>query len=153
MADIRWKASSRATNPLVILGNAAPPDGLNGLAATTGAALSAAIENVSTLDLNVDLELVVSFGVAPVADNVVEVWFVRSVDGTNYEDGSTATILPRSGFVGNFVLRAVTAVQRMVIPRVVVPPRDFKVLVINRATQAFAASGNTLTGYFYRGQV
>lgn len=153
MADIKWKASGRVTNPLVILGNAAPPDGLNGLVASTGAAVSLAVANVSDLDLYADFELVVAFVANPVADNVVELWVMRSVDGTNYEDGSTATIVPRNGFVGNFVVRAVTSVQRMVIPRVVLPPRDFKILVVNKTTQNFAASGNTLSAYFYRGQV
>lgn len=148
MADIRWKLSGRAVNPLTILATE-----LNSLVASTGAVLSPVVPNASDLDLYVDFELVVTFAANPVADNVVELWIVRAVDTVNYEDGSTATIVPRNGFAGNFVVRAVSSVQRMVIPRVVVPPRDFKVLIVNKTTQAFTASGHTLKGDFYRGQV
>jgi hypothetical protein len=148
MADIKWKASGRATNPLTLMSTE-----LNSLASGSGAIGAAIVNETDHLDLYVDLELVVAFVASPTADSVVEAYFARQIDGTNYEDAATGgtPIGPKNGFVGSFVMRAVTP-QRVIIPSVLVPPRDFKVFVINRAGQAFAASGNTVKGYFYKEQ-
>lgn len=145
MAQIQLSPSGRATDPAPLLSAE-----LNSLANNAGALSSSAIENVSDLDLYVDIELVATFGVAPAANTTLDVYFVRSVDGVNFEDASAAAP-PQNGFVGSFPVQAITSVQRMVLPQILCPPRDFKVFVVNNATgQALAAAGNTLKGYFYR---
>lgn len=146
ISPILLAASSRGTNPVTLLSTE-----LNSLATTAGCDPSAALSNATELDLYVDLEMVVTFGSAPTVGTTLDVYLVRSVDGTNYEDASaTGPILPANGYAGSFTLRAVTTAQRMVIPQVLCPPRDFKVMVLNNATsQTTAASGNTLKGYFY----
>lgn len=118
---------------------------LNSLAATTGKAISAAIDNSSNLDLFDDLELTVTFATAPTAGTLVEVYLVTSIDGgTTYSDGST-TVLPQSSlFVGGFAVRAVTTIQRMHIRGVALPPGLFKYVVQNTTNQPFPASGSTL---------
>lgn len=118
---------------------------LNSLAATSGKAISAAIDNSTNLDLFDDLELAVTFGSAPTAGTVVEVYLVISIDGgTNYADGSSTVLPASSSYLGGFAVRAVTTAQRIPIRGVPLPPGSFKYLVQNTTNQAFPASGSTL---------
>lgn len=145
MADIKWKLSGRASNPLTILDT-----GLNSLA-NSAAALSAAIANGTDLDLYVDLELAVTFGSAPTENAPIEVYIVRALDGTNYNTQS-AEGRPRGGFVGSFIVDNVTSAQNLVLPQVLIPPQDFKIYLLNKSGQAFPSSGSTLKGLFYKMQ-
>jgi hypothetical protein len=118
---------------------------MNTLAATTGKAINATgIDNSTALDLFADFELVCTYGVAPAAGAIVELYLLPSVDGTNYPDASTAIVPQASLYVGGFALRAVTTAQRMVLRAIPLPSGLFKVLVQNTAGQAMAATGNTL---------
>lgn len=148
MTAIKW-LDDLGGNPVSLI-----TTDLNSLT-TTGAALSAAIDNTSGLDLYMDLELLITYGTNPTANSIISAWVARSVDGgSNYEDASaTGPIKPRSGAVGAFSLRAVTTAQRMIIPQVIVPPGFFKVLVCAETTgQTAAASGNVLRARFYKEQ-
>lgn len=117
---------------------------LNSLGATSGKAVSPAIDNSAFLDLFDDLELSVNFATAPTAGTVIEVYQLRSLDGTNYADGSSS-ILPQAAlYVGGFVVKAVTGVQRLHLPGIALPPGLFKYLVQNTTNQAFPASGSLL---------
>lgn len=90
-----------------------------------------------------DLELVVTFGVAPTANTGVSVWFLARPDGTNFEDGSSS-VTPARLPDAVFPLRAVTTAQR-VVRRVALPWGVFTALLKNDGSgQAFASSGNTL---------
>ena len=146
MAVSKWITSTRGTNGLISILTTE----LNALANNAGVT-TATIENSSTLDQYADFELVVTYGTAPVADTTVDLYIVRTVDGTNFED-ATAT-RPTSEFVGSFVLDAVTTAQRKIVRGVMLPPTSFKLLVVNKAGQAMAATGNTLRGDFYNQQV
>ena len=117
--------------------------GLNSRPSDEGA-ISAAL-TVDAL-LYADFELAVTFGVAPTAGKVCELYLVRQIDGTNDEDYSTSSVAygPANGYVGAFPVRAVTTAQRIIVPGVLLPSLDFKVLLINRTGQTMAASGNTL---------
>jgi len=118
---------------------------LDALAATTGKAISAAIDNSTNLDLFDDLELTVDFASAPTAGTVIEVYLLPAVDGTNYPDGST-TVLPQAGLlVAGFAVRNDTAAQRMAVRGVSLPPGSFKYLVQNTTNQAFPATGSVLS--------
>lgn len=117
---------------------------LNALAGTSGKAISAAIDNSTTLDLFDDLELNVTFASAPTVGTVIEVYLVTSIDGTNYADGST-TVLPQSSlYVGGFTVRAVATAQRMHLRGIALPSGLFKYLLQNTTNQAFPATGSTL---------
>jgi hypothetical protein len=150
MASVKWQLSTRGTNPATILSTE-----LNALANNNGALTTTAVSNSSDLDLYMDLECAVTFASSPTAGTLLEIYLVRQVDGTNYEDaaGGASPITPGNGFIGGFVLRAVTTAQRMIIPGVSVPPGDFKVLLVNKSGQAFPASGSTVKANFYREQV
>ncbi len=90
-----------------------------------------------------ELEIVVTFGVAPTANTALTVWLLREVDGTNYEDGGSS-VTPTRAPDAIFPLRAVTTAQRVVVP-CDLPPGTFKALLRNDGTgQTTAASGNTL---------
>ena len=115
---------------------------LNSLA-NNGTALGSAYTMSPAGYILAELELVVTYGTAPTANTGVSVWFLRAVDGTNYEDGDNSTTPARLPDVV-FPLRAVTTAQR-VTRRVAVPPGVFKPVAKNDGTgQTMAASGNTV---------
>ncbi len=90
-----------------------------------------------------DVELVVTYGVAPTVNTGVPVWFLGQPDGTNYEDGDGSTTPARASDI-TFPVRAVTTAQR-VTRRVMLPWGTTKALAKNDGTgQTMAASGNTL---------
>ena len=127
--------------------------GLDALGASTGKAITAALDNSGLLNLWADLELSVTFALAPTVNTVVEVYLLPSLDGgTTYPDGS-ATVLPQAAlYVGGFVVRAVTTAQVMILRGVVLPPGFYKYLVQNTTNRAFPASGSTLTQATYQMQ-
>lgn len=149
MADaaVRFKPSARAGNPLSLMTTE-----LNALGSAAGV-ISAVLSNdaADELDLYVDLELTVTYAVAPTENSLVEVYIVRSVDGTNYEDAS-AEGRPKHGYVGGFVLDNVTSAQRIILPEVRLPPDDFKLYVVNKAGTAMPATGTVIKGLFYTEQ-
>ena len=126
---------------------------LNSLAATSGKAISSAIDNSDIATggyLFDDLVLEVTFGTAPTAGTVVEVYIIPAVDGTNYADGSSS-ILPQAAlFVGGFVVRNVNTAQKLALRGVPLPPGLFKYLIQNTTNQAFPASGSKLRRNPYR---
>jgi hypothetical protein len=102
----------------------------------------------STRDQHGDLELVATFASAPTADRAVDVYAVRTVDGTDFEDAS-ASRPPASGYLGSFAVNNVGTAQRLICAGVSLPVRDFKLLLVNKSGQAFTASGHTLKFYPY----
>ncbi|HYW33481.1 MAG TPA: hypothetical protein VE869_18410 [Gemmatimonas sp.] len=148
MAVIKWIASGRGGNSA---GVALLTTDLNTLA-NGGGVVSPLIENDTTLDQYADFELVVAHGAATTADTTWDLYLVRMTDGTNYED-ATNLRPPANGFVGSFVMDNTASAQRHIVPGVLLPPRAFKVLLINRSGQTAAASGNVLEAYFYNQQV
>jgi hypothetical protein len=93
------------------------------------------------------VELVVTFGTAPAAGTICELYLLPSLDGTNFPDDAVAD-LQAALWVGNFVLRNATAQRRGLWP-VLLPPGEFRVALINRAGVAFPASGSTVSAAYY----
>ena len=69
-------------------------------------------------------------------------WFLTSVDGTNYEDGS-ATVIPARKPDVILPVRAVSTAQRVIVVAPLVPG-SWYVLVGQTTGQTWAASGNTI---------
>ena len=116
---------------------------LNSLANNSNAIKASAVSLTTTSYTLAEAELVVTFGSVPTANTSVSIWFLREIDGTNYEDGS-ASITPSRNPDLVVPIRATTNAQR-IIKQCVLPAGDFKPLVRNEGTgQAFASSGNTL---------
>jgi hypothetical protein len=114
---------------------------LNSLTNNSLAVKSGALTLTETGYLLAEVELSVTFGSAPTANTGISVWFLREVDGTNYEPSSATparapdVVLP---------LLAVTTAQRVIVP-CVIPPGGFIPLARNDGTGvSFPASGSTI---------
>ena len=70
------------------------------------------------------------------------VWFLNTVDGTNYEDGGSAVIPARKPDLF-IAVRAVSTSQRIDVSGVL-PSNAWYVLLAQNTGQTWAASGNTL---------
>lgn len=118
---------------------------VNGATCTTGAAY----DNSSNLDSLAVAELAVTYGTNPTLDSVVELYALRSLDGTNYEDGSSSLRPPWGAFVGVFQLYNTTNAQKLMTVPFELSGGKVKFIAINRAGQTMAASGNTVTLYTF----
>ena len=101
------------------------------------AALSGAIENETRRQRFAELELQATFGTAPTAGALVTVYYVGSVDGTNYEDGN-ASVTSLTTPVAYFSMRAVTTGQRQ-RQRVSLPPINGQFLIKNTTGKSASA--------------
>src|SRR5437660_1501836 len=78
------------------------------------AATTSPYANDSNLNFWGDLELAATYGTAPTAGKILQVYAIPTLDGTNYADGD-ASIAPDAGLrLGGVAVRAVTTAQRMV---------------------------------------
>lgn len=116
---------------------------LNSLASNSNAVKGSAVSLTTESYAMAEVELVVTFGSLPTANTAVSIWFLREIDDTNYEDG-TSSITPNRNPDVVFAIRNTTNTQRL-IKTCALPPGTFKPLVRNDGTgQAFASSANTL---------
>ena len=75
----------------------------------------------------------------------MDLYLVRAVDGTNYEDGDATNRPTSNAFAGSFQVLSNATAQRMVVRDVLMPPGLYKAIIHNNATgQALAATGHTL---------
>lgn len=122
---------------------------LNSLANSTGNTLCAAggaIDNSTDRRLIADIEFLAGGTFTPVAGGFLELWLLRTLDGTNYEDGSSSiaparrpdliipvragtTITPRAGGAG----------------RLIVHPGLAKPISRNQTGGTLPSSGNKIT--------
>lgn len=119
---------------------------LNGLSSNTLSAASSAFDNTTNLDTLFFLELVTAaLGLAPAAGELVRIYAVHSLDGTNYSDApATGGSQDGDRHVISFPYKAATSARRFTSKPLVLMPCLYKFYVDNRLSQAFAASGNTL---------
>ncbi len=148
MAEQKYILSPRSPNPVTLFSTE-----LSSLA-DGSAAISPVVENTTSLDLFCEIELIVTFPIAPTSGLLIEAFIVRSFDGTNYEDATSgASPVLASKYAGAFSVRSVTTQQRIHLPeRVVIPPRGFRVQLRNSSGQTLGPSGNTARAFFYRYQ-
>lgn len=92
-----------------------------------------------------DFELAVTFGSNATAGNVIKMWLVPTIDGTNYVDGAgTPANAADAQYAGAFVCRATTA-HRLSLGDVPIPSGvKFKPMLDDGSGVAFPASGSTL---------
>ncbi len=109
-------------------------------------ALSAAIDNLADLYEYIDIEVyLASYTTGSVP--FVSIWFLYSVDGTNYEDGSAGTpgTIPDRQPDAVIPLKSTTAsAWRRVAVGIPLGPLKFKVLLQNNTGATLASSGNTV---------
>jgi len=115
---------------------------LNSLANNSYSAASAAQgSDVGAAEVYGDFELAIA-SFTPGTNPVVELYLIRSVDGTNYEDGGGSVAPSQDAYVGAFQIASGTGAKRAVLRDV--PPGLWKAVVRNLSGAAFPASGNTL---------
>jgi hypothetical protein len=118
---------------------------LNSLAAAATAVQTTAFDNTTGQAIWGDLELSVTFAVAPVVSTTVDLYYIPSIDGgTTYADGSASVAIAKANYQGGFELRAVATLQVLVLRNIQLLPGKGKFALINTTAQAFTASGQTL---------
>ena len=108
--------------------------------ANNALAVTAAYTPTSVNYLAAEVEFTGTFATAPAAATGLSVWFLRAVDGTNYEDGGTATT-PTRGPDLVVPFAAVTTAQRCTRMAVVLPPGAIKVLAKNDGSGQSLSAG------------
>lgn len=126
---------------------------LNSLASSNSNTLSSAgsaIDNSTDKRILADIEFLAGGTYTPTAGGFIELWLLRTLDGTNYEDGSSTvaparrpdliipvragtTITPRAGGAG----------------RLIIPPGLFKPIARNQSGATLPSSGSKITGRYH----
>ena len=102
---------------------------------TTSRKLSTTVvDNETDRQRFMSMSLRSDFTLSPVASGHWKVWIITSLDGTNYEDG-TSSITPARPHDVIFDLRGATGQQVVNIFNVEIPPLKFKLLCINESGQ------------------
>lgn len=117
--------------------------------ANNGRAISSALgadapAGGSEAHLLADWELVVDYATNPTVNTTIDLYLVRSVDGTNYINGDATDAAAPQNYVGSFVVRATTTAMRLGLYDVPLPPGLFKAVVHNNATGQAFSTGCTL---------
>src|SRR6267143_4511506 len=120
---------------------------LDALTTDNYSALSAAIDNSSTLELYHDLKFLSGGSITPSTDGkAVEAYLVPSIDGTNYGTASTGTggYISSTYLCATFPAESVAATPRIMARGVQLTPGKFKYGSRNRFGVTLAATGNTI---------
>jgi hypothetical protein len=146
MAVLQYRDSSSTTDVITT--------GLNALTNNT-TAVSLVMDNSTNLDLYADFELLVKYaGSTPsVGARIAELYVIPTIDGVNYAEGVSGAVDPqRTLLVGAFESRnpSTSAAERLIIPGISLPPRQFRVILKNTSGQTFASSDNTLKMRTYK---
>ncbi len=104
--------------------------------------LGNAIDLTSTKELLSNWELKVKFQSAPTANNSVDLYFIKSIDGTNYETGDDSTAPMYTSYVGSFLVQGSTNSQRIALKNIKLPNCIFKPLIVNSTLQSFTNVDN-----------
>lgn len=117
------------------------------------AALGAAYDNGNASNLYQflnGLELNVTFGSSPTNGNLINLYLVFALDGTNYADNASNAPM----YLGGFVLVNDTSAHRypFISPGgvLLIPPVPFKIRAVNNSGVSFPASGSTIKGIVSR---
>ena len=106
----------------------------------------AEIDNSVNLDQYGYLKITADFISAP--DDVyptLDIYMVKALDGTNYEDGSSSVTPSSQSFIASVpVLKVATAQIPGVVGPFLLPPCKIKFIVENQTGQVPAATGNSL---------
>jgi hypothetical protein len=117
---------------------------LNSLANGSYTNASSAIDNETDLYEYLDLELLLA-SLTPSGSPYCSVYLTKSIDsGTNFEDGGGATAPPGAALICTFDLSTSTGAKRRVMGNLLIPPLQFKLIVLNSSGVSLASSGNTL---------
>lgn len=115
---------------------------------TSGNMTGGAYDNTSALDLYADFELAVCYAAPPSAGiKVAELYLLPGIDGTNYTSVDGSSQPQKALLIATFESRnpSTSAVERLTVPGVSLPPGKFKLVVKNTSGQAFQSNSVTKT--------
>ena len=115
---------------------------------TGGNMTSGAYDNSSALDLYADFELAICYATAPSAGTrIAELYLLPSADGTNYASLDGSNQPQKALLIAVFESRnpSTSAVERLLVPGVSLPPGKFKLVLKNTSGQAFKDNSVTKT--------
>jgi hypothetical protein len=117
---------------------------LNALANNTMSAASAAIANNTSLNMYVDIEVLLD-PLSPAAGAYVGIYILEAVDGTNYPTPSDADL--RLSTTQQLVMIpigvAASTAQRVVASVIPIPPGTFKIKLDNQTGVAIPSNNNS----------
>jgi hypothetical protein len=109
---------------------------ISSVGGSSGLFSSTQTQNYQFMDLSLKLPTMT----AMTANNIISIWFVREVDGTNVENGTPPNRAPDAILVCTATTTAF--LQAIGVPT---PPESFKVYLLNNSGQSFVSSGCILT--------
>jgi hypothetical protein len=115
--------------------------------ATTAAVLGSEVDNTAGYQY-ADLTLLIDLATAATAGGYVSLWFVRAVDGTNYETWDASNIPPRPADVVIPVRSNAADSQATFVGPVLWPQGKFKCLFQNNTGQTTTNTDNLNKLYF-----
>lgn len=153
MATEKWIAGSGQG----LIWGAAFGTEVNSLPSSDAVLSSVAIANDTALDMFADLSLALG-SAAFAAPNRIDIYlYPLNQDGATYGDGrfgSAAAGPPVPNyFVGSIGLVAATQAQEGTLTGILIPPGNFKFVLMNNGGVALAASANTVSYRTYNRQV
>lgn len=121
---------------------------LNSLATNTMSAASSVLS--ANIDTEVDIEVVLA-SLSPASGAYVSIYMLLAVDGSNYPSPSDADLrLQTSQLLCTIQLGiAASTAQRVVIPKLSLPPGSIKFKLDNQSGVTLGASGNTVKFNIY----
>ena len=119
---------------------------LDALAVTAGtqSTLGAEIDNSTNKYLLAEAEFLAGGTYTPTANGYIELWLLRAMDGTNYEDGSASIVPARRPDLIIPVRAGTTITPRALASGLVIPPGKYKALAGNRTGATLPATGNVI---------
>lgn len=79
----------------------------------------------------------------------VSIYLLHEMDGSNYDFGSDSIDPSPSSWVGHGLPPDDTTAVYMHVHNIIIPPFDFKLLIMNSTGQDFAGTGNTVSYNLY----
>lgn len=138
----KWSAYTATKAALYAAG------GLKNITNGAGAITATAVDNTAG-DQYADLELLIDLATAATAGGFVALWFIRALDGTNYESGS-ATVFPARAADVIIPVRSTTDDSQVVtIGPVLWPQGKFHIVFQNNTGQT-TTNTDSLTQLSYR---
>ena len=119
---------------------------LNSLVVTAGtqSTLGSEIDNSTNKYLLAEAEFLAGGTYTPTANGYIELWLLRAMDGTNYEDGSSSIVPARRPDIIIPVRAGTTITPRALAAGLLIPPGKYKALAGNRTGATLPASGNVI---------
>jgi len=137
----KWSAYSQTKTAMFAAG------GLKNITNAAGA-ISGEIDNTAG-DTEMDLELLIDLATAATAGGAVYLWFIKAIDGTNYESGS-ASVFPAKAPDVIIPVRSTTDDSQVVaVGPCLMPQGKFKVIFQNNTGQT-TTNTDSLSQLSYR---